>query len=506
MDLTLSVIRYRDHPPDQPLTASITELGGRVGRSPDNDLVLPDADCWVSGHHADIRFREGKFFLTDRSTNGTYLNETPDRLPPGEIQLHDGDKLGIGAYLLRVGIAASEPPPQSAAIDDSLLWDAMEDETPVAFALRQAPLDLQDPLSPGPEAAAPAVHQAPDRGIRALDEGNERAIPESEPEPRPEPGPEPASESESEHRRIPAVSTPSDSHKPVERPDPAAEGGAACDAGGPPPHPRRPMPAPGNPSPDPAGPTTVGAEAAQARPERRPEEMPEPALAPEPAAAPQPVPASESMADSFDQQRQYLAALEAFAEGLGGSKLPQDPEAQARLMRAAGILLRILTEGLMTLLMTRAGFKSEMRLAMTRIRPTGNNPFKLCVDVDDILTYLLLQPRRGFLPPVDAAREALEDVEAHQAAMAAGVQAAVEALLARFEPAGIERLLAKQSPLKALVPRAKKAKYWDRLSEVHADLAGESADGLLTLFREDFSRAYEARLKEMKSSGGKRRR
>jgi predicted component of type VI protein secretion system len=57
-----------------------------------------------------------------------------------------------------------------------------------------------------------------------------------------------------------------------------------------------------------------------------------------------------------------------------------------------------------------------------------------------------------------------------------------------------------------LVPKAKKAKYWDLLSAVHADLAGESADGLLTLFREDFSRAYEARLSEIKSRRGKRRR
>jgi class 3 adenylate cyclase len=41
----------------------------RIGRGPDNDLVIPKSV--VSRHHADIALRGGKFILKDRSTNGT---------------------------------------------------------------------------------------------------------------------------------------------------------------------------------------------------------------------------------------------------------------------------------------------------------------------------------------------------------------------------------------------------------------------------------------------------
>jgi adenylate cyclase len=43
----------------------------RIGRAPDNDITI-DHD-FVSRYHAEISLRGDKFFLTDSSTNGTYL-------------------------------------------------------------------------------------------------------------------------------------------------------------------------------------------------------------------------------------------------------------------------------------------------------------------------------------------------------------------------------------------------------------------------------------------------
>ena len=56
--------------------------GGTIGRTPDNDWVLPHA--LVSGHHADIQFANGTFFITDTSTNGVFVNTLTNRLPKAQ--------------------------------------------------------------------------------------------------------------------------------------------------------------------------------------------------------------------------------------------------------------------------------------------------------------------------------------------------------------------------------------------------------------------------------------
>ncbi|MGH8170250.1 MAG: FHA domain-containing protein, partial [Steroidobacteraceae bacterium] len=57
--------------------------GGSIGRSGDNDWVLPDALRYVSAHHARVHFRDGHFYLEDLSTNGVFVNEQPE--PVGKL-------------------------------------------------------------------------------------------------------------------------------------------------------------------------------------------------------------------------------------------------------------------------------------------------------------------------------------------------------------------------------------------------------------------------------------
>lgn len=68
---------------------------GRItlGRYPDNNVALPGVS--VSGHHAEIRYEEGRFILYDLgSTNGTFVNRRkiigPNMLKPG-FQVRIGD-------------------------------------------------------------------------------------------------------------------------------------------------------------------------------------------------------------------------------------------------------------------------------------------------------------------------------------------------------------------------------------------------------------------------------
>src|SRR5207248_10740276 len=55
-------------------SATFSAEGGTIGRSADNDWVLPDPLRYVSAHHARVQFREGHFYLHDVSTNGVYVN------------------------------------------------------------------------------------------------------------------------------------------------------------------------------------------------------------------------------------------------------------------------------------------------------------------------------------------------------------------------------------------------------------------------------------------------
>jgi pSer/pThr/pTyr-binding forkhead associated (FHA) protein len=63
----------------------------RVGRSPDNDMVLRDPA--TSGHHARIERRGQQFWIVDLgSTNGTLVNGEPVQ----EKELNHGDRITIG--------------------------------------------------------------------------------------------------------------------------------------------------------------------------------------------------------------------------------------------------------------------------------------------------------------------------------------------------------------------------------------------------------------------------
>jgi len=71
----------------------------RVGRSPDNDLILRDPA--TSGHHARVERRGQQFWIVDLgSTNGTLVNGEPIQ----EKELNHGDRITIGQNALGFAI------------------------------------------------------------------------------------------------------------------------------------------------------------------------------------------------------------------------------------------------------------------------------------------------------------------------------------------------------------------------------------------------------------------
>jgi pSer/pThr/pTyr-binding forkhead associated (FHA) protein len=77
--------------PDAGHTHRVGDHALRLGRSPDNDVILRDPA--TSGHHARLERRGDQFWIVDLgSTNGTLVNGEPVQ----ERQLNHGDRLTIG--------------------------------------------------------------------------------------------------------------------------------------------------------------------------------------------------------------------------------------------------------------------------------------------------------------------------------------------------------------------------------------------------------------------------
>src|SRR3954471_15973229 len=98
---------------------TFTVDGGNIGRSADNDWVLPDPLRYVSAHHARVEYRDGHFFLEDLSTNGVFVNDEvrqPAKAEPTGHMLKTGDLVRMGDY--QIVAAVETEGEQSAAKAD----------------------------------------------------------------------------------------------------------------------------------------------------------------------------------------------------------------------------------------------------------------------------------------------------------------------------------------------------------------------------------------------------
>ena len=77
-----------------------------IGRGSNVDWNLPDTNKHVSAIHCLIESKNGDFILFDRSTNGTFLNGSSERLVDTH-KLQPGDAIKIGPYLIQVGMEAA---------------------------------------------------------------------------------------------------------------------------------------------------------------------------------------------------------------------------------------------------------------------------------------------------------------------------------------------------------------------------------------------------------------
>jgi type VI secretion system protein len=181
--------------------------------------------------------------------------------------------------------------------------------------------------------------------------------------------------------------------------------------------------------------------------------------------------------------------LQALLRGLGltGLRTTKSPVETAELV---GAMLREATSGTMAVLMARAMTKRESRLEMTVLGAQANNPLKFFPDAESALSQMLTNALSGYMPPVKSIGSAFEDLKAHELAVIAGMRAALDGVLARFNPALIEAK-EPEGVMDKMMATARKARMWERMVELYDDILREADDDFQHLFGEKFSAAYE---------------
>ncbi|MCL5777312.1 type VI secretion system-associated FHA domain protein TagH [Limibaculum sp. FT325] len=504
----------------------IEMLGGAltIGRGEENDLALPDPDRTISKRHCVIEDRGGDYVLIDISTNGTFLNYAPERIGEAPAPLNDGDVITLGAYELVVEIQqamaaadpfASIPPPLGEErVSPGRAADARVRDDFVGTLDDPAGTDggdfLDDLLGSGPAApvspgAAPrpaweraVIPEDPLEPAAPLPEDQDPFFRAEDADPLRQGG---ASEgdhlpSAQDHFAPPAASQgliPDDwdeefagSAQPdaPAAPPPAARPGAPMIPDDPFDEPFAPVPEPSAPA---AAPPPRDA-AAPVPPAPAPTPAPVPparAEAPPPAAPPGP---AASGAGS--------EAVHAFLRAAGAERLNIPDEELVEVMARMGAVFRAMVEGMREVLMTRASIKGEFRMNQTMIRAGGNNPLKFSISPEQAVEAMIRPAVPGYQEAQSAAREALNDIKAHEVAMMTGMEAALKDLLRRLSP---EQLTEKIDPGSGLgnLLGGRKARYWEAYERMYSEIARQAEDDFQSMFGKEFARAYENQLRKL---------
>ena len=132
----------------------LTDRTVRIGRNPDNDLILEDGGKSVSRHHAEIRYENGRYVLADReSQNGVWVSGS--RLP--SVVLAPNVVASVGPYRLMLDSTGS-----SAVADTGGTEYSVSRETIVAPAIDRLP-KAAPPPPPPPKPVADSKRPDPKR-------------------------------------------------------------------------------------------------------------------------------------------------------------------------------------------------------------------------------------------------------------------------------------------------------------------------------------------------------
>jgi type VI secretion system FHA domain protein len=162
-------------------------------------------------------------------------------------------------------------------------------------------------------------------------------------------------------------------------------------------------------------------------------------------------------------------------------------------------MVREVVLDLMEALRSRGDQKNRFHISQTTIQPVQNNPLKFSTSVEDALRKLFDGYSTRYLGPVEALREAFTDLKNHQLAIDAGMHAALNDVLSRVDPIELQERFDRGLKRNAPQGVVNKGKYWDLFTEFYPLLNQRDGRGWPSVFTEEFTRAYAAKVDELEN-------
>jgi type VI secretion system protein len=438
--------------------------GGTVGRAPDNDWVLPDPRRVVSGHHCVLQYHGGKFWLNDISTNGVYVNDADDPVSTagGRVELHDGDRLRIGDYDIVVSV--------DQRID---FLPAASDEHSAAKHLDAGighSLDLDSLLEPRDAEQSDSMPMHNAFGVKVNSEARAALL-------------DALQKSVAEDSVLAgATSGHADSVVPQFAPTATQR--------------ITPRTAPAM-TPAPAAPASAPAAATPATPEwaLRTRQITREELAEALARRQSRADARERSVPFYQQASTWTdlrSAVQAFCRGAGIDANSLTPEAQAMLPLVAGQLLREAVVGLNDIAVARASGPAGTKVAAVPAPPGGSsNPLRTSSSVEQAIQRLFESHNRLYAGPVESLRDVLQEIKEHEAALAAGMRAGLDAVLEQLSPSNVADQF-EQGRARMLAPgQDPRPKYWEFYADFYRVLKQQAGgEELPRPFVEAFGQEY----------------
>lgn len=203
MELVFEMVKVPQITRELLTSKTFKETGGIIGRGEDCDWVIPDSRRHLSGHHAQISYRDGAFFLTDTSSNGVRLKDSGARLRRDEPQrIEHGAVYCLGEFEIRARLVQDparfddeigRPRAAGSIIPDDAFLDldplvaidqqeriyaesddfSMLGKTQASTSLQAdyAPIDMESLPLPQLVPAPPAPQPAPEHAVERQTEG-----------------------------------------------------------------------------------------------------------------------------------------------------------------------------------------------------------------------------------------------------------------------------------------------------------------------------------------------
>lgn len=535
MPLILKIISPASIPPEQRPAYTFDELGGSIGRKPNNDFVLIDPERFISSQHATIDFRNGSFFITDTSTNGVFINH--DKRPVGAgntREITHGDKISIGEFQLE------------AVLENAAKQSMAERLNPVDLSLPPTSSEALNYSSPAQETFSDSITPANALGdLNSVDplallDGEMPANPERPHQPNSQDSPaqnaafSPSTQIDAGITDVIAETTPaffedalSNPHQNIPEPSPLNEpftppaaipddwdimgdeplfSNTECESTSPMTATNQPMDQHAT-SPDLAFQNSQPESTTPLIPEDNhlfddddifaslpPNSQPPQNNVEQPATRTTTQTAMQADHSSYNNRE----LLDAFIKGAGLDPAQIKTDQPTELLYKLGQLTRISTEGLMMALRARATIKSSFRVNKTIIAPVENNPLKFSVTSEDALNIIFAEEKAGYMPAIEAFSEGFKDLQNHQMAMMAGMQAIIQEITVRFDPATLTPQFEQQKPTgSSLIPGNKKARYWEMYEIFYKKMTENLQDDFQNVYGEEFARAYENQIRKL---------